>query len=95
MNLICFFSRHTMFIISATKIRIILRYIVFYCDKSSFLVTIRLSVCLIDKVYHHFYHYVFLFRLALCNHQREGIAFVSRLRWLLLNGSTNDLYQLS
>jgi hypothetical protein len=31
-----------------------------------------LSVCLIDKVYHHFYHYVFLFRLALCNHQREG-----------------------
>ncbi len=31
-----------------------------------------LSVRLIDEVYHHFYHYVFLFRLALCNHQREG-----------------------
>ena len=31
-----------------------------------------LSVRLIDEVYHHFYHYVFLFRLALCNHQCEG-----------------------
>ena len=31
-----------------------------------------LSVRLIDKVYHHFYHYIFLFRLALCYHQREG-----------------------
>lgn len=31
-----------------------------------------LSVRLIDEVYHHFYHYIFLFRLALSNHQREG-----------------------
>ena len=31
-----------------------------------------LSVRLIDKVYHHLHHYVFLFRLALCYHQRKG-----------------------
>lgn len=31
-----------------------------------------LSVRLIDKIYHHFYHYIFLFRLTLCYHQREG-----------------------